>query len=428
MNPHLAADAQLREFEEGQSALESAQPVARGSALLGVLVTLARRIGFILKSAIAFAVVAGVISFLVPKEYTATITILPPQQNSSLSSTLAMQLAGLSSITGLASGALGLKNVEDIYVAMLKSDAVEDAVIERYGLLREYNKKYYYDARKSLNWHTTIDGSRKDGLIRISYENHNPERAVAVVNGFVDALRALSQNLAITEAAQRRVVFEQQLEKTKNDLTNSEEALKQTEMSTGFVQIDSQARALIESAARLRAQVVAKEVQIQAMHTYAGDGNPELLEQQQTLQGLRNQFNQLVGSNGGSTDDLFLSKGNVPQAALEYMRKLRDVKYNEAIFEILARQLELAKLDEAKEGGLVQIVDPAVTPERRSFPNRTLIVCGATVLGLSLAIVFVLIEERVEKMRANPVEAAQLELLKEALSRKSRIRQARGET
>ncbi len=393
--------------------------VQQSSTFLAVLVILARRKRFILWMTLAFALVACTISFIVPAEYTATIVILPPQQGSSLSSALG-DAGGLSSLASLASGALGMKNVSDMYVSMLKSETVENAVIQKYGLLQEYRKNYYYDARKKLEWRTTIDGSKKDGLIRLSFEDHNPARAAEIANGYIEILRSLSQHLAITEAAQRRVIFEQQLEKTKDDLTNAEEALKKTQLSTGFVQIDGQSRALIESAATLRAQMVAKEVQIQAMRTYANDGNPDLQEQEQQLAGLRTQFNQLVGSNGSSSDDLFLSKGNVPAAALEYARKLRDVKYNEAIFEVLVRQLEIAKLDEAKEGGFLQVVNPAFTPERKSFPKRAWITLGAAAFGLSFAIMLALLQVRVARMRANPVEAAQLAELREAAWRDKR--------
>ena len=395
----------------------------RGSTFLSVLLTLARRKKFILLVTVGCAAAALIVSLLLPPEYTATAVILPPSQSSGVAS-LAGDLGGLSSLAGLASSALGMKNLTDMYVSMLKSESVEDEVIRRYGLLAEYHKKYFYDARKRLEWHTTIDGSKKDGLIRLSFEDRSPARAAEVANGYVEVLRGLSQHLAITEAAQRRVVFENQLEQTKDDLTRSEEALKQTELSTGFVAIDSQARALIESAARLRAQVVAKEVQIEAMKAYAGEGNPELLEQQDALNSLRGQFDRLVGSSGSSADDLFLSKGNVPQAALEYARKLRDVKYNEAIFQVLARQLEAARIDEAKEGGFLQVVNQAIVPERRSFPKRAWITLGAAAFGLSMAVVLSLLEVRLARMRADPVEAEQLAALKAAASWRSQVNPA----
>ncbi|MFZ1938021.1 MAG: GumC family protein [Terracidiphilus sp.] len=414
MKNHIPA-LTAHDFEPPRSTIiTGSQPAQQGSTFLAILVILARRKKFIFWTTMAFAAVTCAVAFIVPAEYTATIVILPPQQSSSLSSALG-DLGGLSSLASLASGALGSKNTEEMYVSMMKSESVEDAVIQKCGLMQEYHNKYYYDARKTLEWRTTIDGSKKDGLIRLSFEDHDPARAAQIANGYIEILRTLSQHLAITEAAQRRVVFEQQLDKTKEDLANAEEALKQTQLSTGFVQIDSQARALITSAATLRAQMVAKEVQIQAMQAYAGEGNPDLQEQERELEGLRTQFNQLVGSNGSSSDDLFLSKGNVPEAALEYARKLRDVKYNEAIFEFLAKQLEVAKIDEAKEGGFLQIVNPALVPERRSFPKRILITLGAAAFGLSFAVMLALLEVRVARMRANPVEAAQLAQLRQAV-------------
>lgn len=394
--------------------LAGEQSAFEGSAFLGVLLVLARRKRFILVLTAAFAIVACIVSLILPKEYTATIVILPPQAGSSLSSAFG-EMGGLGSLAGLASSALGMKNSSDMYVSMLKSESVEDEVIRKYSLLAEYRKKYFYDGRKRLEWHTTIDGSKKDGLIRLSFEDHDPARAAEIANGYVEILRSLSQHLAITEAAQRRIIFAQQLDKTKEDLANSEEALKQTQLSTGFVQIDGQARALIESAARIRGEIVAKQVQIQAMRSYAGEGNPNLIEQQQELDGLRKQFNQLVGSSGTSSDDLFLSKGNVPEAALEYARKVRDVKYNEAVFEVLAKQLEAAKIDEAREGGFLQIVNPAITPERRSFPKRAWITLGAAAFGFSIAVMWVLLEIRLARMRTNPIEARQLTLLKQAV-------------
>jgi uncharacterized protein involved in exopolysaccharide biosynthesis len=210
--PRAAAQTRIPTVPQGRQ-------LQQGSTFLSVLVILARRRNFILWMTGAFAAVACAVAFILPAEYTATIVILPPQQNSSLSSALG-DLGGLSSLAGLAS-AFGGKNTSDMYVSMLKSESVEDAVIQKYGLLQEYHKKYYYDARRKLEWYTTIDGSKKDGLIRLEFEDRNPERAAEIANGYIEILRTLSQHLAITEAAQRRVVFEQQLDKTKNDLANS---------------------------------------------------------------------------------------------------------------------------------------------------------------------------------------------------------------
>jgi tyrosine-protein kinase Etk/Wzc len=360
--------------------------------------------------------VALILAFALPREYTATVTILPPQGSSSMSSMLASQLSGMSgAMSGVASSVLGMKNINDMYVSMLKSRSVEDAVIQRYGLQSEYRKKYLGETRKALEKHTKIDGTTKDGLIRLTVTDRDPNRAAEIANGYVEQFKGLSQHLAITEASQRRVVFENQLEKTKVDLENADEALKKTQLQTGMVQVDGQARAMIESAARLRAQIVAKEVQIEAMRSYAGDENPALTQAQTELDGLRAQFNKMVGSKGGSTDDVFLPKGEVPQAGLEYVRRLRDVKYYEAIFEVLAKQLELAKLDEAREGAFIQVVDPAVAPEQKSFPKRGLFIVSGVAVGFTFGIMLALLQGGLARMQHNPATKGKLDLLKSSL-------------
>ena len=371
-------------------------------SILDLLTILAERKRLILWTTVAFAVVAVLISLLLPQKFTATATLMPPQQNSSLSSMLSTQLGSLGGMAALAGGSLGLKNPNDMYVGMLKSRTVEDAMVQRYGLMQEYHKKHLSDARKTFEKYANVDGSAKDGLIHISVEDWNPDRAAELANGYVDRFRELSEHLAITEASQRRLFFERQLEQAKDNLANAEEALKQTEQSTGLIQLDSQARALIESAATLRAQIAAKEVQLQAMETYATGENAQYIAAQKELNGLRAQLAKLGGSEGGTDGSLLVPKGKVPEAGLQYVRKLRDVKYYETIFDILARQFEMAKLDEAKEGAVIQLVDSAVPPDKRSFPKRGYMVLGATVAGFLAGIFLALLSAGLEKLRADP--------------------------
>ena len=214
-------------------------------------------------------------------------------------------------------------------------------MVQHFGLMQEYRTQYLSDARKKFEHHVTVDGSGKDGLIHISVEDWSPNRAAELANGYVDQFRKLSEHLAITEASQRRLFFEQQLELAKNNLADAEEALKRTEQTTGLIQLDSQTRVLIASAASLRAEIAAKEVQIQAMQTYATDENAQYLEAQKELDGLRAQLAKLGGSEAGQDENLIVPKGKVPEAGLQYVRKLRDVKYYETIFDILARQFEM---------------------------------------------------------------------------------------
>lgn len=383
---------------------------------LDLLVILTARRGLILKVTASCAILALVTSLLLPIRFTARITVMPPQQNSSMASALASQLSNLGSLASLAGGTLGLKAPNEMYVSMLHSQAIEDAMIERYGLMKEYRCDYLSQARKVFERRFEVQGNEKDDLIHISVDDKDPRRAAEMANGYVEQFRKFSQGLAITEASQRRMFFEQQLLQTKDKLADAEEALKETELRTGILQVDSQARALIESAAMLRAQIESKEVQIQMIRTYAGDQNANLIEAEQGLSELRAQLTKLGGSQDDDTAGLIQPKGVVPQAGLEYVRKYRDVKYYEAIFEILARQFELAKLDEAKEGALIQIVDPATIPDRKSFPPRALIVLAGIFGGFLVGVFLALMQVVFGRMRRDPEANAKLNFLRQSFT------------
>jgi len=387
--------------------------------VLNVLIDLAERKMLIFGVAAVFVALAIVISLLLPSRYTATVILLPPQQQSSLSSALSSQLGAVSGMAALAGGSLGIKNSNDMFVAMLRSRSVEDAIVQHFGLMQEYRKRYLSDACKEFEHYATVDGGGKDGLIHISVEDHDPRRAADLANGYVDEFRDQSQHLAITEAGQRRVFFEQQLKQANQNLGDAEEALKETEQKTGLIQLDSQVRALIESAAALRAQITTKEVQIQGMQTYATGENAQLVEAQQELDSLRAQLAKL-GGGGDDTGGIIVPKGQMTQAGMEYVRRLRDVKYYETIFDILARQFELAKLDEAKEGALIQVVDPAIPPDKKSFPKRTLIVIAATFVGLFVGIICALWQAALQRMNEDPEVSSKLTLLRRAFSIRKR--------
>jgi len=395
-------------------------PVSRPDdevSLLDLLIILASKKWLILKITAVFGIVALLVSLVLPKRFTAMATVLPPQQNSSLSSMLASQLGGsLGSLALLAGGGSGLlKNPNDMYVAMFKSQTVEDAMIHQFELMKEYKKKRLSDARKAFEGKFTIDGTDKDGLLHLSVEDKNPQRAADLANGWVDQFRKLSESLAISEASQRRLFFGNQLQQAKDNLANAEEALKETEQKTGMIQVGAQASALIQSAAILRAQIVAKQVQLQALRSYATNENSRVVETQQELDSLQAQLAKLGGSGDVSSAGLILPKGQVPEAGLEYTRKLRDVEYQQTLFEILARQFELAKLDEAKEGAVIQVVDPALPPDRKSFPKRGLITIIAAILGFIVGSFVVLAGAGLERLRRDPEASGKLILLRRAV-------------
>lgn len=393
---------------------ESASRAQTEISLLDITVVLVAHKRFLIRFVLGAAVLAILIALLLPVRYEAKIVLLPPQQNSSMASALLGQmgnLGGLGSLGALAGG-LGLKTPADMYVSLLTSRTVEDAMIQRFGLMAEYREKRMSDTRKEFERRTTAVAGTKDGLIRISIEDSDPKRAADLANGYVDEFRKLSESLAITEAARRRLFFDRELQQAKDELTVSEEAMRKTQQSTGVLQIDSQARSLIESAAVLRAQVVAKEVQIQGMRSFAAEDNPNLVLAKQQLAALQSQLEQIAGSHQDAGSDIVLSKGRVTQAGLEYLRRLRDLKYHETVFELLARELEIAKLDEAREGEIVQVVDAAVPPDRHSSPHRTLIVIGMTILAFFVAVFWIIVRQGLERTFELPENRRRLEAIK----------------
>jgi uncharacterized protein involved in exopolysaccharide biosynthesis len=387
-------------------------------SLIDLLIILAEGKRIIFAVTAGFAIFAILVSLILPKSYTATLTLLPPQESSSMSSALNSQLGSIGALLG---SGLGLKNTNDTYVGLFKSEALENSMVEHFGLIQQYHVKFLSDARKAFESHVKLDGSGKDGMIHISIVDKDPVRAAELTNGYVDQFRLLSENIAITEASQRRLFFQKELEKTKDQLATAEEALKQTESTTGVMQVDMQARALTESATSLRGQIAAKKVQIQGMETYATGENYQLVQAENELASLRAQLAKVGGSEDSPGSELVIPKGKVPEAGLEFVRKERDVKYYTTIFDILARQFEAAKLDEAKEGAIIQVVAPATVPDRRSSPKRAIIVIVATFVGFFFGVLFALLRGAMEYVRQDPEMNIKLEHLRRALFRRRQI-------
>lgn len=408
--------SELRPQPVRNKAIAERLPEESEISLLDYLIVYARDRRFILQMVAIGAAIATVVAFLLPVRYEGSVVLLPPAQNTSLGTTLLGQLSSgslgsLGSLASLAGGSIGLKNPADMYVALLKSRTVEDGMIERFGLMQEYHDKRMSDARKDLEHRTTILAGAKDGLIRLSVEDPNRDRAAELANGYVDEFRRLSASLAITEAARRRLFFSQQLDQAKTNLTAAESAMTQMQRSTGVLQMDSQARSLIESAAVLRAQVSAKQVQIEGMRSFATEDNPELVLAKQELAALQAQLAKVAGSDSDPGSDINLSKGRVTEAGMEYLSRYRDLKYQETVYELLAKEFEIAKLDEAREGSIVQVVDPAVSPDRKSFPPRMLIIVGATLFSFLAALLYLSLRQHFRIAAELPENRQRLRIL-----------------
>jgi uncharacterized protein involved in exopolysaccharide biosynthesis len=371
-------------------------------SLMDLAIMLAKHKMIILGAPLFVAFVAVMVTLLMPNIYTADTKILPPQQQQSSASAMLNQLGALSGMAGAA----GIKNPNDTYVAMLKSRTLQDNLILRFKLQMVYGNKSPEKTRKKLAEATKIT-SGKDGLIIVQVDDKNPQRAAMLANGYVQALQQMTQVFAVSEASQRRLFFEKQLLQAKQSLSDAEIRLKQLQENTGVIQLDSQARLLIETAAGLKGQIAMKEVELGAMRTFATANNPDYLRIQQMLAGLREQLAKV------ETGTVTTSK--VPETGLEYLRKVRDLKYAETIYEMLAKQFEMAKIDEAKESSVIQVLDKAVVPEQKSKPKRGMIVLLAAVATVFFAILWAFITEALQNAKKESETAAQLNKLKQNL-------------
>jgi tyrosine-protein kinase Etk/Wzc len=390
-----------------------------GWSVLDFLILLGHRRRLILTITLGTAVLTAVITLILPSRYTAASSILPPQQSSNPGALLSQVAGGGGGggLAALAGSSLGIKNQIDTYVSMFRSRTIEDEMAVRFDLEKVYKKKNLFDTRKEFENKSTAVAGLKDGIIRVTVEGRTPDEAAAMTNAYVEEFQKLASNVAVTEAAQRRVFFDRQLEESKDSLSKAEQDLKKTELTTGMVQPDRQSRAMIESAAILQGQIAAKEVEVQALSSFATENNPDLIIVKRQVEELRTQLGKYTGD-ANSVSNLFVPKGKVPEAALDYVRKLREVKYRETIFQALASQYQLAKLDEAKQGAIFQIIDHAVAPDKRSFPQRTILVVVFAMLAFFMTCTWVWLIASLDARRADPEYGPKLAALAAAFSRR----------
>ena len=330
-------------------------------------------------------------------------------------SQLTSQLGSLGAIGGLA----GLKSPGDVYLGILGSRTIADELIERFDLQKIYKTKKLSDTEKMLKSSSKFVLG-KDTLVTISVEDHDPKRAADLANGYLDALHAQNGRLALTEAAQRRLFFEQQLEREKNALADAEVDLKKTQEQTGLIIPASQAQVQIEEMSQIRAQIASHQVELAALRQGATDQNPQVVRLQTQITGLEQELQKLQSDpSQHQLGSVQLSTAKVPELALEYVRKQREVKYQEVLFQLIARQYEAARLDESREAPLLQVVDRATVPDRKSGLPRTLLLLAGFILGAFAGASWVILRKFINTLQQDPLKAAQIESLRQAaLSRR----------
>lgn len=363
---------------------------------------------------IGVSLLIGIVTgFLVPPIYVAETKILPPEQRQSMAALLLGQLGPFGSLAGKDL----LKDKSELYVGMLKSSSVEEALVDRYNLQAIYKVKTRTEARIELERASEIVLG-KNQMISVKVEDADPIRAALLANGYVSELRQVSQRLNSIEAGTRLKFFEDELREAKRQLTDAEIGFKQTQEKTGLIQLDSQSKAIIDFVASFRAQIAAREVRLRAMRTYATDRNPDVVQLEQEIAGAREQLRRMEQNQTSGEPSIMVATGKVPSVGLEYVRKYRDVKYFEAVYELMSKQYEAARIDQAQSFPLIQVVDPAVPPERPKA-GRSLLALFFTVTGTLGALAFFLLRAHWEVLSANP-ESARLQGALRALFSRSR--------
>jgi len=313
-------------------------------------------------------------SFLIPPTFSAKATFLSPQAQGGA----AAALASLGNLAVLA-GAPATRNPAEQMVSLLVSTTVTDRIVDRFDLMKVYDKKFRVDARKALGENTRVILGKRDGLISVEVEDHDPRRAADMANQYIEELRTLTSRLALSEAQQRRVFFEGLMKKARDDLLKAQMALQ----SSGFNQgtLRAEPRAAAESYARVRAEVSAAEVKLETLRKALTDNTSEVQRAQAELTALRAQLARVERSDAGASQP-------------DYLLRYREFKYQETLFELFSRQFEVARVDEAREGALIQVVDSAMPAERKSRPKRSVVAAATALVTFVLVAVALVAQAR----------------------------------
>jgi len=360
------------------------------------------------------AIVSSVIvSLLLPKMYTATARILPPQESSSgLSGLLSGAGGGLASLAG---GLIGGKTTSDLYVGILKSRTVADALIEKFNLKELYKAEYLADVYKKLAKRANIDVSRKDQIISVSVEDRDPQRAAQMANTYVEELDKINRTVNITEGHRKRVFLENRLNKVKEDLSKAEVDLKEFQEKYKVVAIEEQAKVAIEGAARIKGEIIVAQTELEVLKEFGTERQNEAIMLKSRIAELQSQLARIEKGNPGKgvaklgkgDSNFYLPFNELPALGMRLARLMREAKIQENVFELLTSQHELAKIEEAKDVNTIQVLDRAVPPDKKSSPKRTLIVILSTFLAFFFAVGLAFFREYMQRLQTEDGEQYQ---------------------
>jgi uncharacterized protein involved in exopolysaccharide biosynthesis len=397
------------------------------ASTLKIVVVLARRRRMIVACTFIAMLITSIVVLVIPVRYKGTAVILAPQTTQSSISAILGQIGGgggssSSSLTSLLPEGLdgGLKSPGETYIGLLSSRTVADDMISKFDLQKLYKRKTLVDTRKALARHTHIEAT-KGWLINITVDDHSAQRAADMANYYVDLLYKRNQHLALSQASQRRIFLEQQVAQETEALNKAEVDFKRAQETTGVIQLGGQAEMTLRTIAQLRAELVSRELQLQQLRSVATENNETVSDLESNIAALKTQLAKAEkGSIDSGATDYFLPAGKVPEAELEYIRKVRQLRYHETLFEMLSKQYEIARIDEAKSPPLIQVVDRAIVFDKRAWPPRTLLVLLSGILALIFSSSYALIKNAWNKAILEPANAEQIALLSAVLQSRNK--------
>lgn len=336
------------------------------------------------------------IVFLIPPTFTAKTTFIPPKQQQS---SAAAALSDIGVLGGAAGAIAGIKNPADQYAAMLKSVTIADALASQFKLAERYDEQYREEIRKQLAKNTSVLVGVKDGLISIEVDDYDAQTSADIANAYVLELRKLLNRVALTEAQQRRIFYERMVDEAKSNMVKAENALKASGVDKEALKASPMAA--LEGVARLKAQISVQEVRMAAMRGYLAEGAPEFQQALTELAALRRQMLHAAQSDGPA------------QSSSDYVARFREFKYQETLFALYMRQLEMARIDEGREGAVIQVIDIAQKPDRKSKPKKALVAVLSTLGGAMLLLLFVFSRNAMRSAAQDAAYAAKLRQLRQ---------------
>jgi capsule polysaccharide export protein KpsE/RkpR len=352
------------------------------------------------------AAASVLIAVLIPAQFASTTRLMPP--DSAQGQGLAMFAAAAGKLGGnlasIGNELLGLKTSDDLFAGVLLSRTVQDDLITKFDLRKVYGVRRWVDARKELTRDTDIGIDRKSGILTIQVTDHDPKRASAMAQEYVAQLNNVVTQLNTSSAHRERVFLEERLSEVKQELESSEKEFSQFASKNGAIDIKEQGKAMVEAAALLEGQLIAARTELQGLRQIFTDNNVRVRSVRARVNELELQIRKMGGTastaeNAASPDNaVYPSIRKLPLLGVTYADLFRHTKVEEAVFETLTQQYELAKVQEAKEVPSIKVLDPAEVPEKKVFPPRTLLVLTGTFLALVVGVLWVLLSDRWRKI------------------------------